>query len=68
MQEKKAISLAVKMWQESDEMDDGDGGAADEEDIYAVHDDDSDTEDVAMVTGNDQQEKSLMSHISGITC
>ncbi|XP_065884662.1 pre-mRNA-splicing factor ISY1 homolog [Dysidea avara] len=60
-QERKAVSLAVKMWQESDKMEDG--GMADEEDIYAVHDDDSDTEDVAMVTGDDQQ-KSLMAHIS----
>ena len=64
LQERKAVSLAVKMWQESDKMEDG--GMADEEDIYAVHDDDSDTEDVAMVTGDDQQ-KSLMAHISGMS-
>ena len=65
LQERRAISLAVKKWQEDDKMEDGggDGGVAEEEDIYAVQDD-SDTEDVAMVT-DDQQEKSLMAHVSG---
>lgn len=64
VQEKKAILLAVKKWQERKEGD----VENDEQDIYAVNDDESDNEDITIVTDapSSSQETSVVAHVSGM--
>ena len=66
VQEKKAISLAVKKWQERKESTGDVDVSVDDDDIYAVGDE-SDNEDVTMVTNTSSvsQETSLVAHVSG---
>lgn len=58
--------LAVKKWNERKESIEELENDIDD-DIYAVNDDESDNEDVTMVTdtSSDLQETSLMAHVSG---
>ena len=65
IQEKKAISLSVKKWQDRKESS-GEVDNDDDDDIYAVHDDESD-DDVTMVidASSGSQETSLVAHVSG---